>query len=112
MSDDLIAAARRLADDEQTSLRYVKETDINMEYCRYCNRDVEAWTGDPIDHAPDCPWLALPRIVRALEAARVVAANVDDGRAVSSLPALFRSVHALQAELWDPSQNAEASTSE
>lgn len=45
--------------------------------CESCGCHVETdeeastWTG----HAPDCPWLAMPRIVAALEAAEWVAAD-------------------------------------
>lgn len=32
------------------------------------------------DHAPDCPWLQMPRIVKALEAAeRIVSRSSRDG---------------------------------
>lgn len=42
------------------------------DYCHFCNG--KAWEEPPdgshhIEHAPDCPWLAMPKIVAALEAA-------------------------------------------
>lgn len=36
--------------------------------CGYCNEDEHA-------HAPDCPWLAMPKIVAALEASAEVVAD-------------------------------------
>lgn len=36
--------------------------------CPHCRRTL--WEGRPFDgHAPDCPWLQMPAIVAALEAA-------------------------------------------
>jgi hypothetical protein len=39
-------------------------------FCVYCQRRIVGtqWA-KAVPHAPDCPWLALPAIVRALEAA-------------------------------------------
>lgn len=39
---------------------------MNDGICVYC---------DMSDHSPDCPWLALPRIVAALEAAERLLKN-------------------------------------
>ena len=44
--------------------------------CELCGEDGAGEEG-PFPHAPTCPWLALPRIVAALEAAqRVIGMNV------------------------------------
>ena len=35
------------------------------------------WSGEGKQHKPDCPWLALPRIIAALEAAESVSEAYD-----------------------------------
>lgn len=42
--------------------------------CAICQIDGR----DRLTHNQDCPWLSLPRIVRALEAARDVLDHIDD----------------------------------
>jgi hypothetical protein len=76
---------------------------LELDTCVYC--------GGGRPHAPDCPWLALPQIVAALEAAERVSSawQADsDGRGDEVMPPhrrlarlipLFRSAAALSAAL-------------
>lgn len=59
-----LEAAKALTDPEQNGATYMAATpdDGDQRYCMACNRRVT-------DHAASCPWLAMPQIVAALEAA-------------------------------------------
>jgi hypothetical protein len=63
-------AARRLAGHSPVA-------DFDVGYgCHVCEGPADIPIGDTdwrVDHKPDCPWLALPRIIAALEAAERVA---------------------------------------
>jgi hypothetical protein len=68
-----LEAARRLAEENEPQLETMWQIEgVNMRgrapnMYRFCHKNVGQ------GHAPDCPWLALPRIVAALEAAERVA---------------------------------------
>lgn len=67
---DLVEAARRLIAGGVSS----------DDYCQHCERCITfRLTGDNRDeeHAPDCPWLAMPQIVAALEAAQALSESLD-----------------------------------
>jgi hypothetical protein len=65
---NLLDAARRLNQDEPIGQF---ETG-GRNYFVFCGRMVQQ------GHAPDCPWLSLPRIVAALEAAERVAETTTE----------------------------------
>jgi hypothetical protein len=47
-------------------------------YCRACRHSNQAFA--PVSqHADDCPWLAMPKIVAALEAAQAASECLDEG---------------------------------
>lgn len=54
------------------------------DQCPHCSAYIgPVRGGDYGEHSPDCPWLAMPRIVAALEAAEKVASDMplDEGHA-------------------------------
>lgn len=118
---DLIAAARRLAGAGGEPSFW--DVSANRLLCTYCNgnENEQQYGGPDVQHDADCPWLALPRIVRALEAAQAVA---DFGPVTPDITCYFcDEVLYSHTEdcLWlaldnalrgESSQNAEASTSE
>lgn len=56
----LIDDARRLHDGDPPSIRGSRSD--NVRVCRNCNSPINS-------HAPNCPWLSMPKIVAVLEAA-------------------------------------------
>lgn len=66
-------AAKRLADDDPIAL--VGDDGSQVWQCGYCFSEVPYGPDVnplPFPHKPDCPILAMPRIVAALEAAEQV----------------------------------------
>jgi hypothetical protein len=56
------------------------EEDQGRQFCRVCGEEIggyPAWEG----HARDCPWLSMPKIVAALEAADAINAAIIHLRA-------------------------------
>lgn len=66
-----------LLDDARRMAEYAPSVDERgVFWCGYCHESENA-------HAPDCPWLQMPRIVAALEAVeRFVAAGQPNGEGV------------------------------
>lgn len=67
-----LEAARRMAEPRVAHWVY---GDSAADKCLYCDQNGERAVeiNAPLDHATDCPWLSMPKIVAALEAAsRVV----------------------------------------
>lgn len=63
---DLLDAAKRLAD--------VDPAESESGQCIACG----GYLYPPHGHAPDCPWLAMPKIVEALEAAGDLVEAIDE----------------------------------
>lgn len=64
----LLDDARKIAAREPDGGYYIESC------CLYCDRNI---SGDN-NHAPGCPWLNMPRIVAALEAAEAVLWAIDE----------------------------------
>jgi len=68
----LIEDARRISEAEAPLM--------GDAWCWFCHARLVGFESVVPDqpHNQDCPWLSLPRIVRALEAARDVLDHIDD----------------------------------
>jgi hypothetical protein len=65
--NNLLDDARYLAENAPI---YTTDLDGQSVYfCVHCDLGDPHWKAGGFKHAPDCPWLALPKIVAALEAA-------------------------------------------
>lgn len=64
----LLGAVRRLADGRATA--FIDEHGDDAVRCSWCDGIVNRCENETEPaHYPDCPWLSMPRIVAALEAA-------------------------------------------
>jgi hypothetical protein len=70
----LLDDARQLVITEPT---YV-HPEVVGRICRYCRGESDG-EGRNFRHEPKCPWLSMPKIVAALEAAQAASECLDEG---------------------------------
>jgi len=72
------------------------EEEGGARYCRVCGEAIGGypeWDG----HAPECPWLSMPKIIGALEAAeRLIAESSPDPMYITTFDNWYRLKRALK----------------
>lgn len=76
----LLDDARKLRDEQAGT--WTEDGRGWMAACRFCDAYSEV-SEESLVHAPECPVLALPRIVAALEAAELMTIACDEERVIS-----------------------------
>jgi mono/diheme cytochrome c family protein len=67
--------------------------------CLACHTPIETFDGGELPHAPDCPWLQMPKILAALEAAEQVVSRAFHPARDGMQPGYADAIKALVAAL-------------